>query len=272
MLLSKSSAYFDELNFNTLFESYISDANVWLKAGNDSVALTLVCGASLTQEELYRAAEVFGYDPQIFFFADICFYTTTDPNYVGVVGQDYTLHIEHENETYRATTSILSPVPLDNAYFEYYSSDSTILASAVLTDPSGMGDAYRWETKRISHWEPGVQKDNYFIPPFNSAFDDEFFDGLTFDFGYYKPYNPYDTLYVPSDSVGFSFDENDTVVVKFSKLNYESFRFLREIENQILNEGNPFGAPSNISGNVSNGALGSFDGYSPSFDTITDFQ
>ncbi|TAD90253.1 MAG: DUF4249 family protein, partial [Bacteroidetes bacterium] len=54
----------------------------------------------------------------------------------------------------------------------------------------------------------------------------------------------------------------DTVEAKISNIDKATFDFWRTWEASQDNNGNPFGTPVKVIGNVSNGALGYFGGYS----------
>ena len=54
---------------------------------------------------------------------------------------------------------------------------------------------------------------------------------------------------------------------KFSAIDRSHFQFWRSEETQVGNNGNPFGSPAPVTGNI-NGGLGIWGGYSTTFDTI----
>jgi hypothetical protein len=57
-------------------------------------------------------------------------------------------------------------------------------------------------------------------------------------------------------------------VVKFCTIDHEAFEYLRTFETEVMNNGNPFAAPSSVKTNITGGALGAWIGYGASFDTI----
>src|SRR5690606_29200427 len=95
---------------------------------------------------------------------------------LGKANQSYTLQVTVQNRTFRASTTIFEPVPLDSLYFkgEY---DSLGFLWQRFTEPPGSGAAYRWMSKRL-------YRDLYYAGPFNSVFDDKFIDGKSFEFAY----------------------------------------------------------------------------------------
>ena len=60
----------------------------------------------------------------------------------------------------------------------------------------------------------------------------------------------------------------DSVVVKFSKMDLNTFTFFQKKSAQWSSNGNPFGSPINITSTISGGALGIWAGFSPSYDTL----
>ena len=52
------------------------------------------------------------------------------------------------------------------------------------------------------------------------------------------------------------------------QINKETYDFWRTMEFSYANIGNPFGSPTKVLSNISNGALGYFGGYAPQFRTI----
>ena len=56
-------------------------------------------------------------------------------------------------------------------------------------------------------------------------------------------------------------------MVKFCSIDRNTFEFWRTEETQVQNNGNPFGSPAPISGNIK-GGLGIWGGYAASYDTI----
>lgn len=181
----------------------------------------------------------------------------------GQVGKTYYLTVKVNGKTYTATTSIKAPIALDTLYTKY-ERDSLGFVWAHLQDPAGLGNCYRWFAKRLT-------QDQFFAAPFNSAFDDKFVDGKGFDFGYDRPPQPgkeqefYDE---PDISRGY-YRVGDTVVVKFCTIGYDEYLFWRSYYANKASNGNPFAAPANLQNTIQgDAAIGTFCGYSPSFDTL----
>ncbi len=182
---------------------------------------------------------------------------------VGQVGHQYFLTIHYNGKTYTASTSIRTPIALDSLYTKH-ERDTLGFCWAHMKDPPGTGDCYRWFAKRRT-------KDQFFAAPFNSVFDDKFVDGKSFDFGYERPPQPgkqaeYDAE--PNVSRGY-YRVGDTIVVKFCTINYDQYLFWRSYYANKSSNGNPFAAPANLQSTIQgDAAIGTFCGYSPSFDTL----
>ena len=72
---------------------------------------------------------------------------------------------------------------------------------------------------------------------------------------------------VHGDERGY-FKKGDTIAVKFCAIDQNVFKFVLESENQVSSTGSPFASPSNVTSNISNGALGIWAGYGATFDTL----
>lgn len=193
-----------------------------------------------------------------------------DPNtgywYVGTkifgqVGGSYQLSINAKGKTYNAFTSILNPIALDSIYFKW-EEDSLGFMWGHLTEPAGSGNCYRWFAKRYA-------RDLFYAAPMNSAFDDKFVDGKSFDFAYERPAQPNQQQAYNDDPNRWYYKVGDTVVVKFCTIGRNELEFWQSYYSNQISNGNPFSAPTNIQSTITGGdAIGAFCGYSPSFDTI----
>lgn len=195
-----------------------------------------------------------------------------DPNegyfYYGskVIGQqdkDYTLSITLNGKTYKATTHIHTPIPLDSLYFKG-ERDTLGYIWAHLTEPAGLGQNYRWFAKRLNK-----DDDLVFAAPFNSVFDDKFVDGKDFHFAYDRGPQPNKVQEDKDDPEQGWFKRGDTVAVKFCVIDRPSYNFWYSYYLNKASNGNPFSAPSNIVSTFEGSdVLGGFFGYSPSYDTL----
>ena len=78
-----------------------------------------------------------------------------------------------------------------------------------------MGDAYRWEVKKIGG--------SSFSKPFQPFYDDRFVNGLTFEFSVENPMSFQDET-IENQYKGY-YKQVDIIVVKFSTLGKREFQF-----------------------------------------------
>lgn len=180
---------------------------------------------------------------------------------LGQIGGNYLITINYNSKVYTGFTSILNPIALDSIYFKG-EKDSLGFVWGHLTEPAGVGNCYRWFAKRYTI-------DQFYAAPFMSAFDDKFIDGKSFDFSYERPPQPNDQqAYEDEPDAGF-YKQGDTVIVKFCTIGTQEYLFWRSYYANKSSNGNPFSAPSNIQSTITGeNVIGSFCGYSPSFDTL----
>jgi hypothetical protein len=180
----------------------------------------------------------------------------------GQRGKTYTLRVSVNDKTFYASSTILEPAPLDSLYFKG-EQDSLGYIWQTFSEPAGVGDYYRWFARRLG-------KDLFFAAPFNSAFDDKFVDGKTFDFAYDRGPQPNQIQQYREDKERGYFKRGDTVVVKFCKIGAAEYEFWNTYYQNKASNSNPFSAPANIKSMFGNNrdVFGAFVAYSPSYDTI----
>lgn len=266
VLLTRSNNIYDETSGSLLLESLVSGATVTVSDGTNSIVLDEICSQSLPPGSEEAIASFLNIDPEELAQVNICFYSTTNTAIYGQVGRTYSLEVDFEGQKYNSTTKILQPHQLDSLYWKEDADNADNGFSwMTLSDPAGQFDAYFWECRRINLNSEGMPIDDRYRATFNPAFDDAFFDGLTFDFAYENPsnFNPE----TPNNERGF-YQRGDTVVVKFSKIDKPVYEFMEMKYTQLQTGGSPFATPSNLPSNISNGALGVWAGYSPVYDTL----
>jgi hypothetical protein len=112
----------------------------------------------------------------------------------------------------------------------------------------------------------GNERDALFTTTFNPVFDDEFFNGTTFDFPYENPMS-FGNPSIPAQYRGY-YKKGDSVVIRFSRIDRDVYEYFEKKYVQINNGGSPFSVPANIPSNIKGGALGIWAGYSPHYDTL----
>lgn len=265
VLLSSSKEVYAPTDLDAFLNGYISGATVTVSNGAVSVVLDEICSDNLPPGTEELAANMLGIPVDQLQNYNICAYTTLNSAIWGEIGKEYTLTVDYNGKSYSGKTSIMIPTPLTNTFWQPEEGTPNHGYSwATLADPGGQFDAYFWEANIIGHAN-GDTTDTGFEPTYSPTFDDEFFDGLTFEFWYENPFNGGPNV---SEAESWLYEEGDTVVIKLSKLDPTIYEFFEKKYVQVQTAGNPFATPTNIPNNLSNGALGIWAGFSPTFDTL----
>ena len=264
VLLSSTANIYSPTNLEAYLNGFVSGATIVVSDGTISDTLVEICTDNLPPGTEEIAAAFFGIPVDQLVTLNLCGYFSTQ--IVGEVGKTYELSVYVNGESYTSVTSILEPTPLDSLFWKPEPPlENHGWSWAVLSDPPGLNDAYRWEVKRLNILPDGTQ-DPLFYKPFGPFFDDAFFDGLTFEFAYENPINFFDES-INEEYRGY-YEQGDTILVKLSKLGRAEFDFFEKKYNQMYTAGNPFATPTNIPTNIEGGALGVWAGFSPWSDTL----
>jgi hypothetical protein len=264
IFLSNSRDIYAPTDINSYLSGFISGATVIVSDGTITDTLTEICTDNLPAGFESIAEELFGIPIDSLVNLHLCAYASINLSPLefvikGEVGKTYTLKVIHENKTYTSTTKIENPKALDNLFWkEQPSLQGYGFSWAKLTDSPVMGDAYRWEVKKIG--------ESSFSKPFQPFYDDRFVNGLTFEFSVENPMSFQDET-IENQFKGY-YKQGDIIVVKFSTLGKREFQFFEKKYNQIYSGGNPFATPTNIPTNIEGGALGVWAGFSPWYDTL----
>lgn len=240
VVLTKSAGYYAPIDSASLANYLVQGAFVTVSDGTTTDTLTPAIDFTLPVPIIYRGNSL-----------------------VGQIGRTYTLTVVAEGKTLTSVTTINQPIALDSTWFKTESvsgSDSLGFVWAHLSDPGSQDNAYRWMAKRL-------HKDDRFLAPLGSTFDDKFVQGKSFDFAFNRGQEPGSSA--PDDNneqAGF-FHTGDTIVVKFATIGRAEFDFFRTFETEVSNNGNPFAAPGRIKTNI-NGGLGIWCGYGAALDTV----
>ena len=195
VILTHNMPYFGPTDINSLQNMFVHNAVIKVSNGAATVTLTEYCSQSLPDSVLPLVAAFTGVDTASFKNFNYCLYTTFNTAVWGTVGTTYNLTIDVDGKSLTSSTTILNPIPLDKTWFKYLKAnkqgDSLGFVYAHLTDPPVEGNAYRWLAMRKG-------KDQSFIAPSGSAFDDKFINGQSFDFAYNRGQVPNSTA--PDDN------------------------------------------------------------------------
>ena len=258
VILTKSTSFFEPVGLSNFDSLFVRDAVVKVSDGINEVTLTEFCVNDIDTSLLPIISEFIGIPPENLLNLKYCVYTTFDFSIFGKAGTTYNLTVTAQGKTYTSKTDIPVLVPLDSIWFNVQPPhDSLGFIWAHLTEPAASGNAYRWFAKRLG-------KDNSFIAPFGSMFDDKFINGKSFDFGYDRGHHPNEE---DNDESSHFYKIGDTIVVKFCTIDRGHYDFWRSFDTEIVSAGNPFAAPTSIITNIEGGALGVWGGYGVSYDT-----
>jgi len=241
VIVSRNRGFFDTFpgNLQEFIDQFIvKDAQVIIDDGTHSYTLE------------------FTVDP---FHFPYVYYTSDQLS--GEVGKRYTLKIVAEGKQLSAVTVVPPKIALDTVYFRpnmvNNQEDSLGFVFLRLSDPDTTGNGYRVYARR--NQEPD------FYPVEAMTFNDEFVNGLTFDFFTQQSKKPFakDT-FVKED---FYYQKGDTVYLKFCTMGWEEVDFFRTFEVARNSNGNPFATPMLIKSNIK-GGLGVWYGMAASYDTL----
>lgn len=244
VFLSKTIPFFGEINTEEIVQNTITGATVIVEDGFDVDTLTQIPGIGVYLGSSIR----------------------------GVPGRTYKLTIYSGSNVLSSVTTIPFPVHPDSVWWKVEGTrDSLGFAWMHFKDPDSIGNNYKWYAQRINKYtygeHAGRMKDSIFIAAPGGTFGDRFFNATEFDLNF-----PRGSLSYTEDEENYNdeeyfFKRGDTIVIKFTSIDYQTHEFWRTEEQQVQNNGNPFGSPSPITSNII-GGLGLWGGYAPAYDTI----
>lgn len=276
VFVGKAQGYFDSVDATSLAESFLPGAEVVMTIDDEDFPLTELCTGDLSGVLLEEAADLLGFPPAQLSALNLCVYTSFDPGAVGRIGENHALDVTIADRTLSATTFIPEPIPLDSIWFQTPGTqDSLGLIYAAINDPEPLGNSYRWFAKRTNirpAWDPLADqvKDADYVAPLGSVFDDAFFNGLQFEFSFFRGAaagsSAWDDDFSESPEAGY-FKLGDTVSVRMCSIDRDVFQALRSYEYLILSQGSPFALPANMTTNV-DGGIGLWAGYGIAQDSV----
>lgn len=195
-------------------------------------------------------------------------------NLRGEEGKSYTLTVKYKGEIYTAETTIPHTFDLDSLWFDCPSdlvnADSMRTIRVLMTDNAQEANFYSFKVKlscpRFS--------DRLWVSTLPLAFDDKTFNGLTFNYELER-YNV-STLFTEGRSeeelreyTRMTFRPGDTVYVKHSQIDYDTYRFMMTGGMEAVMGSNPFTNPAPVASNIrGNGVLGAWCGFASKVDTL----
>ncbi len=233
VFLNKSYAYFDPVD-----PSMLENNIIW---GND--AIVTVSDGTITETltpALFDRYPYKGYKGS---------------QIKGKIFGEYELNIFYDDNEYFATTTIPDSIGIDSVWFQMWNpADSLGPIGLNWQDPPGFGNFYK-VTVRLE----GVHN-GFFSPLFTfNVLDDKLEDGkIMMFFPVFKP-NDSHAYYRPEPSededdengaVRFFYKIGDTVSVKLSTMDKQSFRFWNSYFRNMMTDGNPFANPATVVTNI----------------------
>lgn len=236
VVLTKSVPFFSDIDSAQLRNLIVTTAKVTVTFDSVSEILTL--------------------QPNDKFFPPYVYRGTT---FKGEIGKKYSLKIEVNNKIITSATTITKDASIDSIWFEHLKNNDTLglLWMQIQDNPNG-NNYYRVLTKRKG-------KDSNYIPSMIfSAFNDINFNGKLFTIAVYKGITDFSH---PLDDIYFNI--KDTVNIRLSTMDNESYNCWMSLQNEMVNYGNPLAEPNNpIVTNISNG-IGVWSGFGSSYYTYT---
>ncbi len=243
--LSKSTGFFSKIDPQTLSNSFVHNAEVYVSNG------------MLTHKLKEYTVPVGGGFNFYYYSSD-----PADPATIfsGELNKHYTLRIVSEGKEYTATTNIPDTTRrIDSLFWKQAPAGNPAEKVAVMVrayDRPGFGDYIRYFTKRNRE---------IFYPGLNSVYDDLIIDGTTYEI---QVERGVDRNQGSLDDGYSFFDKGDTVTLKLCNIDKATYDFWRTLEFNYVSVGNPFSTPTKVAGNISGGALGYFGGYAAMYRTL----
>ncbi|RYF85437.1 MAG: DUF4249 domain-containing protein [Chitinophagaceae bacterium] len=244
VVLTSSLNYFSQISPELLTQSFVKGAEVYVSNGS-------------------RTHQLKEYVVPVIGNFSLRYYSTDSSNlstaFVGELNKSYSLRIVADGKEYTAITTIPNITKrIDSIWYKAgppQLDTSKVIVMIRATDPPGFGDYVRYFTKR---------NNGPFLPGLNSAFDDLFIDGTTYELQVGAGVDRNKTI--KEDDLFFN--KGDTVTFKLSNIDRATYDFWRTMEFSYQSVGNPFSTPIKVSSNISGNALGYFGGYASQYRTL----
>lgn len=262
-ILTRDQPYFSEIDRESINDLFIREVDtVWITNYRDTMALQKVDPTDLPQDLQDQFLDAFQVGESelrddlnlVIYLPDF----SSGNIILGEPGQEYKIYVRTPEYEATATTEITQPAQLDSLFYELEGENDEYAQVFIrVDDPKGKPAYYRYFTKR--------NDEAFYAPLTASVASDEAVDGVTFDFPISRAY-PRTERSLDNENFGL-FPVGDTVVVRFCAIDREHYKYWSTLEDDLRNQGNPFGSPTIIQNNV-NGGLGIFGGYSCDYDTV----
>lgn len=186
----------------------------------------------------------------------------------------YTLTVKYDGQEYTAETYIPHTFKLDSIWFdnplEYINSDSMRVIRLQMTDNPTESNYYSFSLKvHCAQFQ-----DRLWVGCLPLAFDDKTFNGCTFNYELER--YGVSTLFMASMSedvqkeyTRLTFRPGDTVYVRHSQMDYNTYRFMMTGGSEAVMGSNPFTNPAPVVSNIKGErVLGNWSGFASALDTL----
>jgi hypothetical protein len=214
--------------------------------------------------------------PFKFSFHSIDFLQPNQLNFIGKRFHNYTMEItDAKGVVHTATTYMPNGNSADSIWANKLNPtkdepDTTYEAFVMWKDPDTLGNYTRFTT-RVLRKDKSKNLNEEWLSSFSSVFDDVFNNGkrLPFDvdLGYTKGVNFQDSASLRSFEKERSLYKGDTLIIRYSAIDYNIFQYWVTLEFSRNSTGNPFAAPTKVTSNFKR-AIGAFGAYAASYDTL----
>lgn len=253
VILSKSIPYFSNIDLNYLLNNvFIRDAEVYVTSSDGEME-------RLTFQYCADSPVMFAY---------------CGNNIRGKENTSYTLTINYDGQTYKATTTIPKTFDLEKLWFstisEFFNADTMRTIRIQMTDNPAEENYYTFQLKLSC---PSF-KDRLWTYTVPIAFDDKSISGITFNYeleryGYSTMFSYMMSEEERQAQERITFRPGDTVYVKHSQIDYNSYRFLVTGGTEAIMGSSPFSNPAPVVSNIEHdNALGAWCGFASKIDTL----
>jgi hypothetical protein len=253
VILSKSIPYFSNIDLNYLLNNvFIRDAEVYVTSSDGEME-------RLTFQYCADSPVMFAY---------------CGNNIRGKENTSYTLTINYDGQTYTATTTIPKTFDLEKIWFstisEFFNADTMRTIRIQMTDNPAEENYYTFQLKLSC---PSF-KDRLWTYTVPIAFDDKSISGITFNYeleryGYSTMFSYMMSEEERQAQERITFRPGDTVYVKHSQIDYNSYRFLVTGGTEAIMGTSPFSNPAPVVSNIEHdNALGAWCGFASKIDTL----
>ncbi len=246
VILTTTIGFLSNVNLATLQNSFVHGANITVNDGSKTVTLKEYSIDTGNNNKFY----IYSVD------------TSTPANIMyGQVNKFYTLTINYNGQVYSSFTKIPNVKGLDTLWFgsptfkNTKTPDSAVELFGNYTDPDTPGNYVQYFTKRNNeqYYQSGIFTDN--------LVNGEVIKNIDLFAGYD------DSLNVNGDSLRY-FYPGDVVTLKWCEIDNGVYNFWNTYNFANNAIGNPFASPINVKTNITNGALGVWQGFGSVYTTL----